>query len=103
MATRTNARRRNQATDVIDAAFSGTPGWAEKVALGAAAFEIAEEVLALRERHGLTQAALAERVGTTQSAIARLENASYAGHSTAMLRRIALAVGERVSVRFVPV
>ena len=32
---------------------------------------------------------------------AQLENASYMAHSTAMLRQIAAAVGQRVTVRFV--
>ncbi len=92
---------RNDAVGVMDALFGDTPGWAANVARATEAAEIAEEVVALRERHGLTQAALAELIGSSQSAIARLENASYTGHSTAVLRRIAAAVGERVSVRFV--
>ncbi len=90
-----------EAPEAMDAMFGHLPGWYEGVERAQIAFEIAQEVHALRERHGLTQAALAARVGTSQSAIARLENASYAGHSTAMLRRIAAAVGERVVVRFV--
>ncbi len=93
---------RNDASEVLNALFGGTPEWDDGVARAVGAFEVAEEVFALRERHGLTQAALAELIGSSQSAIARLENASYAGHSTAVLRRIAAAVGERVSVRFVP-
>jgi len=40
-------------------------------------------------------------VGTTASVICRLEDADYSGHSLAMLRRIAAAVGMRVEVRFV--
>ena len=42
------------------------------------------------------------RVGTTASVICRLEDADYDGHSLAMLRRIAGALGLRVEVRFVP-
>jgi hypothetical protein len=34
--------------------------------------------------------------------ICRLEDADYDGHSLAMLRRVAAAVGKRVEVRFVP-
>jgi len=40
-------------------------------------------------------------VGTTASVICRLEDAEYDGHSLAMLRRIAEALGKRVEVRFV--
>jgi transcriptional regulator with XRE-family HTH domain len=46
---------------------------------------------------------LANLVGTTASAICRLENADYAGHSLAMLNRIAAAFKQRVEIRFVPV
>jgi hypothetical protein len=41
-------------------------------------------------------------VGTTQSVISRLEDADYAGHSLAMLNRIAAAVERRVEIRFLP-
>jgi hypothetical protein len=41
-------------------------------------------------------------VGTSSSVISRLEDAEYRGHSLAMLRRIADAVGMKVVVRFVP-
>jgi len=91
---------RNDAVAVMNALIGDTPGWDANVARATEAAEITEEVHALRERHGLTQTA-SELLGTSQSAIARLENASYTGHSTAVLRRLATAVGERVSVRFV--
>jgi transcriptional regulator with XRE-family HTH domain len=44
---------------------------------------------------------LAELVGTKRSAISRLENADYEGHSMAILRRIAHALGKRLVVGFV--
>jgi transcriptional regulator with XRE-family HTH domain len=47
----------------------------------------------MREDAGLTQAELARKVGTTQSVIAHPEDADYAGHSLAMLERIATACG----------
>jgi transcriptional regulator with XRE-family HTH domain len=45
---------------------------------------------------------LAKKVGTTASAICRLEDADYEGHSLAMLRRIAEALGKRIEIRFLP-
>jgi hypothetical protein len=39
-------------------------------------------------------------VGTTPSVISRLEDADYERHSLAMLRRIAVALGQRVEIRF---
>jgi ribosome-binding protein aMBF1 (putative translation factor) len=63
---------------------------------------IATSIYQLRTEAGLSQRELAARVGTTASVISRLEDADYEGHSMAMLRRIASAVGQRVEVRFVP-
>ena len=62
--------------------------------------EVARTIYRLRSGAGLTQQELAERVGTTASVISRLEDADYTGHSLAMLRRIAAALGRRVEIRF---
>ncbi len=64
---------------------------------------IARHIYQLRTEAGLSQRALAKRVGTTASVICRLEDADYEGHSLAMLRRIAAAVGKRVEVKFVSI
>ena len=64
---------------------------------------IAMSIYQLRTEAGLSQRELAALVGTTASVISRLEDANYEGHSMAMLRRIAAAVGKRVEVRFVPI
>ena len=63
-------------------------------------FDIAEEVIGNRQRHGLTQAALAALVNTKQSAISRLENAS-ALPSLSFLVRVADALDADVEVRIV--
>ena len=101
MATRQPPRApRNDAVTVIDRLFGDVEGWSESVNESANANEVAQQLYALRERHALTQKELASLVGTTQSAIARLEDASYEGHSLSLLTRIATAVGERVRVTF---
>jgi ribosome-binding protein aMBF1 (putative translation factor) len=64
--------------------------------------QVAREIHELRTGRGLSQRQLAELVGTRQSAIARLEDADYEGHSLRMLRRIAQALGARLSVHLVP-
>jgi transcriptional regulator with XRE-family HTH domain len=64
--------------------------------------EISMMLYALRKAAGLTQAALAKRVGTTTSVISRIEDIEYRGHSMAILRRIARALGVQVVVRFMP-
>lgn len=65
--------------------------------------EIAQKLQALRTRAGLSQRALAKLIGTTASAICRLEDADYEGHSLPMLRRIAVALNQRIEIRFIPV
>ncbi len=65
--------------------------------------ELARKVYDLRSKAGLTQKELAKMVGTTASVISRLEDADYDGHSMAMIRRIAAALGKRVEIRFVTV
>ncbi|MFW5744012.1 MAG: helix-turn-helix domain-containing protein [Spirochaetota bacterium] len=55
-------------------------------------FTIAMEVIALRQKHNLTQKELAERVGTSQPAIARLESGNYRNPSLSFIRRIAEAL-----------
>ena len=64
--------------------------------------EVARALYALRTQAGLSQRQLAKLVGTTASVICRLEDADYAGHSLAMLRRIAAVLKQRVEIRFVP-
>jgi ribosome-binding protein aMBF1 (putative translation factor) len=63
--------------------------------------ELARKLYDLRTRAGLSQRDLAGRVGTTASVICRLEDADYKGHSLAMLKRIAAALGKRLELRFV--
>ena len=57
----------------------------------------------LREKAGLTQAALAKRVDASASVIRRLEDADSEGFPLTMVRRIAAALNRRVEVRFISV
>ena len=61
-------------------------------------FDLARELIAARDRAGLTQAELAERMNTTQSTIARLES-GRALPSMRTLARFAEATGSRAVVR----
>ena len=64
--------------------------------------EIAQLIYDARTAAGLTQKELADLVATSQPTIARLEDTDYDGHSLTMLRRIAVALGMRLELRFVP-
>lgn len=94
------ASQRNDALTVLTTLHGDDARWENEVAVATISAEIAEEIFALRERHQLTQQALATLIGSSQPAIARMENGEYLGHSIAVLRRMAAAVGERASFRF---
>ncbi len=61
---------------------------------------LAHQLAELREKRGLTQAALAKKVGTTQAGISRLENPNYHNYSLLTLRKVARALGTRLIVKF---
>lgn len=62
------------------------------------AWNIALQLVALRQARGLTQQQVAELLGTKQQAIARLEDPSYACHSLSTIRKYAQALGATVQV-----
>jgi DNA-binding XRE family transcriptional regulator len=82
--------------------FEGKPAKIEELEKMRADDQVARKIVELRMRSGLSQRELAKLVGTSASAICRLEDADYAGHSLAMLNRIAAALQRRVEIRFVP-
>lgn len=90
-----------QAQDILDRRHPLTARDEDQRAAIRQHLEVAELIYQVRTQAGLTQKALARLVGTTPSVISRLEDAEYDGHSMAMLRRIAAALGQRVEVRFV--
>ena len=95
-------RRTSDAITIIDRRYFHTPAARAELEEARQSAAVARRLYELRKRAGLTQKELAELVGTSHSAISRLENDDYEGHSLAMLRRIAAALGQRVEVRFVP-
>jgi ribosome-binding protein aMBF1 (putative translation factor) len=64
---------------------------------------IANAIMELRGKLGLSQKKFAELVGTTASVICRLEDADFEGNAMNMLERIAAAVAHKVelNIRFV--
>ncbi|HEX9642264.1 MAG TPA: helix-turn-helix domain-containing protein [Candidatus Krumholzibacteria bacterium] len=82
--------------------YAGRPERLAELEEARASADVARQVYELRTKAKLTQKELAAKVGTTPSVISRLEDDDYAGHSLAMLRRIASALNKRVEIRFVP-
>lgn len=63
-------------------------------------FEIAQQVIHLRNKKGMTQKELADKVHTSQSCIARLESGTYKNLSLSFLRRVGDALGAQVNLKF---
>ena len=66
------------------------------------AWDIAFQIITLREKAGLTQKELARLTGTKQSNIARLESADYTSYTLKTLERITKALKARLEVRIIP-
>jgi ribosome-binding protein aMBF1 (putative translation factor) len=64
--------------------------------------EVAQMIHDARIKAGLSQSELAALIGSKQPVIARLEDADYEGHSLTMLQRIAVALEQRLELRFIP-
>lgn len=98
-------KKRKPTTDALEIIhrryYEGRPNRIAALAEAEANDSVARKIYTLRKAAGLTQQQLAQLVETTTSVICRLEDADYQGHSLAMLRRIANALGKRVELRFV--
>jgi transcriptional regulator with XRE-family HTH domain len=78
------------------------PDFAERFERAGEAWDVALQLAAPRQKAGLSQKDLARKLRTSQQSISRLESPSYEGHSLAMLRRVANALGATVRVTFEP-
>jgi transcriptional regulator with XRE-family HTH domain len=93
------AKTRNFA-DVIRKQLANDPDLRDAVEVERLNADIAAKLYELRTSARLTQKQLADLVGTTQSVISRIEDSDYEGHSLSLLRRIATALGKRLSIEF---
>jgi len=83
--------KRDYSSIVADRAARVTPDAAAQCEVFERAYDIAVQVIALRERHGLTQQQLAERCGVDQGDISRIERGSTSP-TARTLQRIADAL-----------
>jgi predicted XRE-type DNA-binding protein len=98
---------RKQATVVaadtwLDKVIHQSPAFQAQVEEQLAAINVAQDLVALRESRGLSQAQLADRLGITQSAIAQLESAQPKNVELRTLVRVATALGAHVDVSIRP-
>lgn len=92
----------SNALEILDRLIGDDPEFRALIEQERVHVQVAREIYELRTSRGLTQKELAEKIETSQSVIARLEDADYEGHSLRMLRKIARALGARLSVRLIP-
>ena len=64
-------------------------------------YALIRELLAARQRSGMTQEAVALKIGTSKSAISRLESGSKHTPSVATLRKYADAVGCELEIKLI--
>jgi ribosome-binding protein aMBF1 (putative translation factor) len=63
-------------------------------------YQLASELIKLRQKAGLTQRDLAKKVKTSQPCIARLESGRYQNVSMAFLRKVSHALGVEPHISF---
>ena len=62
------------------------PDFAERFKRAGEAWDVALQIVALRQEAGLSQKELAKLLKTSQQQVSRLESPGYEGHSLSMLR-----------------
>ena len=78
------------------------PAFASRFEQAGEAWDVALQIVALRQQAGLSQKELAKLLKTSQQQISRLESPGYEGHSLSTLRRVADALHARVRIVFEP-
>ncbi len=63
-------------------------------------FELASQIIELRQKAGLTQKELADKIHTSQPAISRLESGNYKNVSMMFLRKVGNALGVKPHIQF---
>lgn len=86
----------------IEKILKRDPSFKEKLDQAGRAWDIAFQIINLREKAGLTQEQLAKLVGTRQSNIARIESADYTGYTFKTLEKVTKALKARLEIRIVP-
>ena len=100
----TKKKTTKDAVEILHRRFvEGNPAMQQALHEVRAERRIAEAIIDLRAKLGLSRKKFAVLVGTTASVIRRLEDADYEGSSMSMLERIAAAVAHKVEldIRFV--
>lgn len=96
-------RKKDDLDRTIEEALKRDPSLKEGLDKAGRAWDIAFQIINLREKAGLTQKELAELVGTRQSNIARIESADYTSYTWKTLEKITKALKARLEIKIIPV
>ena len=86
----------------MDARLAADPELARAVDERLAEMRVEQELVALREKKGLSQKELAVRIGATQPYVAKLESGKVQNLGLKTLVKYATALGSQLTVRFEP-
>lgn len=78
------------------------PDFAARFKEAGEAWDVALQIVKMRQEAGMSQKELARKLGTSQQQISRLESPAYEGHSLSMLRRVAHALGASLHLTIEP-
>lgn len=95
-------RKKTEVMQWLDGVLAD-PELASAVEERLAEMKIEQELVALREKEGLSQRDLAVRIGTSQPYIAKLESGKIRNLGLKTLARYAAATGTRLNVSFEPI
>ena len=74
------------------------PAFAARFRQSGEAWDVAQQLAALREQAGLSQQDLVRKLKTSQQQISRLQSPGCEGHSLSMMRRVAKVLHDRARV-----
>lgn len=98
---RRSTRTTSDAVEILNALVGKDPADREAADKAFEDAVVSQIIYDARTKAKLTQKQLADLIGSDQAVISRLEDADYDGHSMTMLRKIAVALGKRIDIRFV--
>lgn len=95
-------RKKDDLDRTIEKILKEDPSFKEKLDQADRAWDIAFQIINLREKAGLTQTQLAKLIGTRQSNIARIESADYTGYTLKTLEKVTKALKAKLEIKIVP-
>lgn len=95
-------RKKDDLDRLTEKLIKHDPSFAEELEKAGQAWDIAFQIIYLREKAKLTQKQLAELVGTKQSNIARIESADYTGYTFRTLEKVAKALKAKLEIKILP-